>query len=184
MDSPRLRSLAEVLVLSRATFLETRTVIAISFHGRPVAAAPQRCQGRGAGSTLYYPAAPSPWSSRWAGANLEGVAVDEGFGTLDPPAAANWRERRRSRGRHCRRVPVRCCLGVPTLLVRTRETTVGFRFRRTFEIAPGVRLNVGPCGASVTVGRRGTHVNAGLPDIGVSCRTRIDGSELRRLPGR
>jgi hypothetical protein len=67
---------------------------------------------------------------------------------------------------------------------------MGFRFRRTMKIAPGIRLNfsrsgvstsVGKRGASVTVGRRGTHANVGLPGTGMSYRQRIDG--LKSSPG-
>lgn len=61
---------------------------------------------------------------------------------------------------------------------------MGFRFRRTVKLLPGVRLNlsrsgvsttVGVRGASVTVGKKGTYANVGLPGSGVSYRTRIDG---------
>lgn len=60
---------------------------------------------------------------------------------------------------------------------------MGFRFRRTISIIPGVRLNlsnsspslsIGPRGASITVGRRGTYANLGLPGTGLSYRTRLD----------
>jgi hypothetical protein len=54
---------------------------------------------------------------------------------------------------------------------------MGFRFRRSFKIAPGVRLNVGKKGlsttigvrgASINIGQRGTYVNAGVPGTGLS----------------
>jgi hypothetical protein len=57
-----------------------------------------------------------------------------------------------------------------------------FRFRKSFRIAPGVRVNVstsglsttlGPRGLSVTTGRRGTFLNAGIPGTGVSARGRL-----------
>jgi hypothetical protein len=61
---------------------------------------------------------------------------------------------------------------------------MGFRFRKSISICPGVRLNlgksgvsslsVGPRGASVSIGKRGTHANLGLPGTGVSYRTRLD----------
>jgi hypothetical protein len=61
---------------------------------------------------------------------------------------------------------------------------MGFRFRKSISICPGVRLNfgksgfsninVGPRGASVSLGKRGTHVNVGLPGTGLSYRTRLD----------
>lgn len=61
---------------------------------------------------------------------------------------------------------------------------MGFRFRRSISICPGVRLNlgksgltglsIGPRGASLSVGSRGTHANIGLPGTGLSYRTRLD----------
>lgn len=60
---------------------------------------------------------------------------------------------------------------------------MGFRFRKSITIIPGVRLNlsngapslsVGPRGASVSIGRRGTFANLGLPGTGLSYRTRLD----------
>lgn len=54
---------------------------------------------------------------------------------------------------------------------------MGFRFRRSVRLFPGVRLNfsqsgistsIGVRGASVTVGRRGGHLNVGLPGTGLS----------------
>jgi hypothetical protein len=66
------------------------------------------------------------------------------------------------------------------------EVRMGFRFRRSVRIMPGVRLNfgkrgvsttVGRRGASVTFGKRGTYANVGLPGTGMSYRERLD------LPG-
>ena len=60
---------------------------------------------------------------------------------------------------------------------------MGFRFRRSIRLLPGVRVNlsksgpsvsVGRRGASVTVGPRGTHANVGIPGTGMSWRERID----------
>lgn len=60
---------------------------------------------------------------------------------------------------------------------------MGFRFRKSINIIPGVRLNlsngtpslsVGPRGASVSFGSRGTFANLGLPGTGLSYRTRLD----------
>ncbi|GIV96838.1 MAG: hypothetical protein KatS3mg057_1495 [Herpetosiphonaceae bacterium] len=60
---------------------------------------------------------------------------------------------------------------------------MGWRFRKSVKIFPGVRLNiskrgisttVGVRGASVTFGQRGTYLNIGLPGTGLSYRTRID----------
>ncbi|PBA93695.1 DUF4236 domain-containing protein, partial [Klebsiella pneumoniae] len=60
---------------------------------------------------------------------------------------------------------------------------MGFRFRKSISIIPGVRINlsngapslsVGPRGASLSFGKRGTYANLGLPGTGLSYRTRID----------
>ncbi|MDU5829208.1 MAG: DUF4236 domain-containing protein, partial [Mixta calida] len=60
---------------------------------------------------------------------------------------------------------------------------MGFRFRKSISIIPGVRVNlsgsgasmsVGPRGASVSFGKRGTYANFGLPGTGLSYRTRLD----------
>src|ERR1700676_2409335 len=54
---------------------------------------------------------------------------------------------------------------------------MGFRFRRSIRIFPGIRLNIGNCGVStsigvrgahVTVGRSGTRTTVGLPGSGLS----------------
>jgi Protein of unknown function (DUF4236) len=67
---------------------------------------------------------------------------------------------------------------------------VGFRFRRSIRIAPGLKVNLskrgvslsaGVRGASVTVGPRGTYTNVGIPGTGLSYRERVGGgSEQRR----
>lgn len=60
---------------------------------------------------------------------------------------------------------------------------MGFRFRRSIRLAPGIRLNlssrglsatVGPRDASINVGPRGTYANVGVPGTGLSSRTRLD----------
>jgi len=62
---------------------------------------------------------------------------------------------------------------------------MGFRFRKSVRLAPGVRLNfstrgmslsAGPRGASVSVGSRGVYANVGIPGTGISYRTRLDGA--------
>lgn len=62
---------------------------------------------------------------------------------------------------------------------------MAFRFQRRVTLAPGVRVNfglrgpslsVGPRGASVTIGQRGVYSNAGIPGTGLSMRRRIDAS--------
>ena len=59
---------------------------------------------------------------------------------------------------------------------------MGFRFRKSIKIMPGLRLNlsrsgisanVGVRGANVSVNSRGTFLNAGIPGTGVSYRERI-----------
>lgn len=66
---------------------------------------------------------------------------------------------------------------------------MGFRFRKSISIIPGVRLNlsngspslsVGPRGASVSFGSRGTYANLGVPGTGLSYRTRLDRSARSR----
>jgi hypothetical protein len=56
---------------------------------------------------------------------------------------------------------------------------MGFRFRRSIRLLPGLRLNVGKRGASVSIGGRGAHVtvsptyvttSAGIPGSGLSLR--------------
>jgi hypothetical protein len=63
---------------------------------------------------------------------------------------------------------------------------MGFRFRRSAKILPGVKLNfsksgvsttIGRRGAGVTVGKRGAWANVGVPGSGMSYRERLD------LPG-
>ncbi|MDG4650441.1 DUF4236 domain-containing protein [Roseibacterium sp. SDUM158017] len=60
---------------------------------------------------------------------------------------------------------------------------MGWRFRRSIRIMPGVRLNVSKSGFSTTIGRRGASVNvskrgiygtAGIPGTGLSYRARLD----------
>ncbi len=64
---------------------------------------------------------------------------------------------------------------------------MGFRFRKSFKLMPGVRVNlsskglsttVGVRGASVNISKRGTYLNTGIPGTGISSRTRI-GSNTR-----
>ena len=61
---------------------------------------------------------------------------------------------------------------------------MAFRFRRSIKLAPGLRLNVGKRGfsvsagvrgASVTLGQRGVYANVGLPGSGISYRTKLNG---------
>ena len=66
---------------------------------------------------------------------------------------------------------------------------MGFRLRKSIKIAPGLRVNVGKRGvsmtagrrgASVTVGGRGTYANVGLPGTGISYRQKIGGGSSDR----
>jgi uncharacterized protein DUF4236 len=68
---------------------------------------------------------------------------------------------------------------------------MGFRFRRSFRLLPGVRINLGKRGISATVGMRGAgltlgtggaYLNLGLRGSGLSYRTRLDAPPRR--PGR
>jgi Protein of unknown function (DUF4236)/Bacterial SH3 domain len=58
-----------------------------------------------------------------------------------------------------------------------RGANVGWRFRRTVKILPGVRLNIsrsgisttlGPNGVSINLGKRGTRTTVGIPGTGIS----------------
>lgn len=60
---------------------------------------------------------------------------------------------------------------------------MGWRFRRSFKILPGLRLNIGkksvsvsagPRGLTTTVGKTGVHQNVGLPGTGLSYRTKVE----------
>lgn len=66
---------------------------------------------------------------------------------------------------------------------------MGFRFRKSLKILPGVRVNLstsgtsltlGGRGASVNVGKRGVYGNLGLPGTGISWRERLDKPSARR----
>lgn len=59
---------------------------------------------------------------------------------------------------------------------------MGFRFRKSFKVAPGVRVNVGKTGVGFSVGGKGLRVNkssrgttlsAGIPGTGISYQKRI-----------
>ena len=60
----------------------------------------------------------------------------------------------------------------------------GLRWRKTFGILPGVRINlsksgpsasIGPRGADVNIGRHGVTTNAGIPGTGLSYRSKLGG---------
>lgn len=59
---------------------------------------------------------------------------------------------------------------------------MGFRFRKSFKLAPGLRLNVSKTGTSISAGPRGASVNlkddkvranVGIPGTGLSYRTQL-----------
>ena len=66
---------------------------------------------------------------------------------------------------------------------------MALRFRRSFKIAPGVRVNigknglssisVGTRGASMSFGKSGTYSNVGIPGTGLSFRNKVGGSSKR-----
>ena len=67
---------------------------------------------------------------------------------------------------------------------------MGFRFRRSVRILPGVRINLSGSGASVslggrgfryTIGPKGTRVTAGIPGTGISWTEYTPHSKARRL---
>lgn len=62
---------------------------------------------------------------------------------------------------------------------------MGIRYRRSVKLAPGIRMNLsggglswtlGPRGASVGIGKRGSYFSTGIPGTGLYSRTRIGGS--------
>lgn len=66
---------------------------------------------------------------------------------------------------------------------------MGFRFRRSVKLLPGVRLNfstrgvstsIGGRGATLNIGRRGTRATVGLPGSGLSYTTRLSGPASRQ----
>lgn len=60
---------------------------------------------------------------------------------------------------------------------------MGWRFRKTIKLAPGLKINVGKTGitsatigkrgASINIGKRGTYANLGIPGTGLSYRKKI-----------
>lgn len=66
---------------------------------------------------------------------------------------------------------------------------MGFRFRRSVKIAPGVRVNFGKRGSSlsfggrgatVTMGKNGVYGNVSIPGTGISFREKLSGSSPRQ----
>jgi hypothetical protein len=61
-----------------------------------------------------------------------------------------------------------------------REIAMGFRFRRSIKLFPGVRINLSKTGTSVSIGKPGATINighgrttttVGVPGTGLSYRT-------------
>ena len=68
---------------------------------------------------------------------------------------------------------------------------MGFRFRRSVKLLPGVRLNfsargvstsLGGRGATVNISRRGTRATVGIPGTGLSYSAKLSGAARRRDP--
>lgn len=69
---------------------------------------------------------------------------------------------------------------------------MGLRFRKSFKIAKGIRINIskgglstsfGKKGLSLNVGKRGVYGNIGIPGTGLSSRTKLLGSSGRSSAG-
>ncbi len=67
---------------------------------------------------------------------------------------------------------------------------MGWRFRKSFKIAPGVRWNIGKRGSSfsfggkgltVNVGKKGTRTTVGIPGTGLSYSTHIKNQKTQRI---
>lgn len=67
---------------------------------------------------------------------------------------------------------------------------MGFRFRNSIRLAPGVRLNIGKKGmnslsvggrgVTLNVGKDGTRVTVGLPGTGMSYSTKLSADQLNQ----
>jgi hypothetical protein len=66
---------------------------------------------------------------------------------------------------------------------------MGWSFRRSIKILPGLRLNLSKRGVGISAGVRGAHASTGprgtwfntsLPGSGLSYRERLDGKQQRR----
>ncbi|MGP4041937.1 DUF4236 domain-containing protein [Gracilibacillus sp. D59] len=70
---------------------------------------------------------------------------------------------------------------------------MGMRFRKSFKVAPGVRMNVGKKGVSTSIGGKGLRVNTSskgvsvgtsIPDTGISYNKRVVGGTRNKRPQR
>ena len=66
---------------------------------------------------------------------------------------------------------------------------MGLRFRKSFKLAPGIRMSfsgsgaswtIGPRGASAGIGKRGTYPDAGIPETGLSAKDRLGATDRKR----
>jgi hypothetical protein len=66
---------------------------------------------------------------------------------------------------------------------------MGFRFRRSIKIAPGIRLNVSKSGVSTSIGKRGATINisekgakatVGIPGTGISYTEKLSSAKRSR----
>lgn len=69
---------------------------------------------------------------------------------------------------------------------------MSLRFRQSFQLFPGVRINVGKSGistsigvpgATLNVGNKGVHATVGIPGSGLSYRTKISSPKITVSPG-
>lgn len=67
---------------------------------------------------------------------------------------------------------------------------MGFRFRRSIKLLPGIRLNVsksgvstsiGVPGAHVSIGPKGTRTTVGIPGSGISYSERVDAPTQQKV---
>lgn len=77
-------------------------------------------------------------------------------------------------------------------LMKWRASIMGFRFRKSIKLLPGVRLNLSKSGVSTSIGRRGATLNfsergtrgtVGLPGTGLSYSENLTSSGRRSSPG-
>jgi hypothetical protein len=72
------------------------------------------------------------------------------------------------------------------------EHIMGFRFRRSIKLLPGVRINLSKSGVSTSVGvpgatinfsDKGTRTTVGIPGSGMSYSERVSGNQAGQEPG-
>jgi hypothetical protein len=65
---------------------------------------------------------------------------------------------------------------------------MAYRFRKSVKLMPGVRVNfglhggsvtVGPRGSSINIGKNGVYSNVGIPGTGISKRSKIIGNSTQ-----